>query len=155
MRRIAILMLGSWSLTFAQGGAQAGAQTGPDLAGVKSEPNLEKRSERALDNANLALDAARDAYGRGEFEHSKAELEEVGASVDLAYESLQQTGKDPRRNGKFKQAELRTRELLRRLEGFGQTMSFADRSILDKIRDRVSTVHDDLLDGIMSKRKNP
>jgi hypothetical protein len=151
MRRIAILMLGAWSLTFAQSGAQAG----PDLATVKSEPNLEKRSERALDNANLALDAARDAYGRGEFEHSKADLEEVGASVDLAYESLQQTGKDPRRSGKFKQAELRTRELLRRLEGFGQTMSFADRGVLDKVRDRVSTVHDDLLDGIMSKRKNP
>lgn len=150
MRRIAILMLGAWSLAFGQA-----PQAVPDLGAVKSEPNLEKRSERALDNANLALDAARDAYGRGEFEQSKAELEEVGASVDLAYESLQQTGKDPRRNGKFKQAELRTRELLRRLQGFGQTMSFADRSVLDKVRDRISMVHDDLLDGIMSKRKNP
>ena len=154
MRRIAILMLGTWGLAFAQGGAQA-PQAGPDRGAVKSEPNLEKRSDRALDNANLALDAARDAYGRGEVEQSKTELEEVGASVDLAYESLQQTGKDPRRNGKFKQAELRIRELLRRLEGFGQTMSFADRGVLEKIRDRVSTVHDDLLEGIMSKRKNP
>ena len=151
MRRIAILTWAAWGVAFAQSGAQAG----PDLAAVKSEPNLEKRSERALEHANLALDAARDAYGRGEIEQSKAELEEVGASVDLAYESLQQTGKDPRRNGKFKQAELRTRELLRRLQGFGQTMSFADRDVLDKVRDRVSMVHDDLLDGIMSKRKNP
>jgi hypothetical protein len=150
MRRIAILMLGAWGLAFAQA-----PQAGPDLGAVKSEPNLEKRSDRALDNANLALDAARDAYGRGEVEQSKAALEQVGASVDLAYESLQQTGKDPRRNGKFKQAELRMRELLRRLEGFGQTMSFTDRGILDKIRDRVSMVHDDLLEGIMSKRKNP
>ena len=150
MWRIAILMAGAWGLAFSQA-----SQAGPDLAGVKSEPNLEKRSDRALDNANLALDAARDAYGRGEFEQSKAALEQVGASVDLAFESLQQTGKDPRRNGKFKQAELRIRELLRRLEGFGQTMSFTDRTVLDKIRDRVSMIHDDLLDGIMSKRKNP
>jgi hypothetical protein len=150
MRRFAILMLGTWGLAFAQA-----PQASPDLAGVKSEPNLEKRSERALDNANVALDAARGAYGRGEVEQSKTELEEVGASVDLAYESLQETGKDPRRNGKFKQAELRIRELLRRLEGFGQSMSFTDRTILDKVRDRVSMVHDDLLDGIMSKRKNP
>lgn len=150
MRRIAILVAGAWGLAFAQT-----PQAAPDLGAVKSEPNLEKRSDRALDNANLALDAARDAYGRGEFEHSKAALEQVGASVDLAYESLQQTGKDPRRNGKFKQAELRIRELLRRLEGFGQSMSFTDRTVLDKIRDRVSMVHDDLLDGIMSKRKNP
>jgi hypothetical protein len=151
MRRIAILIWGAWSLAF----AQPGAQPGPDLNGVKSEPNLEKRSDRALDNANLALDVARDAYGRGEVEQSKAALEQVGASVDLAYESLQQTGKDPRRNGKFKQAELRIRELLRRLEGFGQSMSFTDRNVLDKVRDRISMVHDDLLDGIMSKRKNP
>lgn len=155
MQRIVILMFGAWSLTFAQTGGQTGAQTGPDLAAVKSEPNLEKRSQRALENANLALDAARDAYGRGEFEQSKTELEEVGASVDLAYESLQETGKDPRRSGKFKQAELRTRELLRRLEGLGQTMSFSDRGVLDKVRDRVSMIHDDLLNGIMSKRKNP
>ncbi|HEY7337360.1 MAG TPA: hypothetical protein VH639_20885 [Bryobacteraceae bacterium] len=124
-----------------------------NLAGVKSEPNLEKRSERALDNANSALDAARDAYSRGEYDQSETQLEEVGASVDLAYESLQETGKDPRRSGKFKQAEMRIRELLRRLEGLRQTVSFSDRGAVDKVRDRISTVHDNLLDGIMSKRK--
>jgi exonuclease VII small subunit len=124
-----------------------------NLAGVKSEPNLEKRSERALDNANSALDAARDSYNRGEYDQSETQLEEVGASVDLAYESLQETGKDPRRSGKFKQAEMRIRELLRRLEGLRQTVSFSDRGAVDKVRDRISTVHDNLLDGIMSKRK--
>jgi hypothetical protein len=147
MRWFSILMLAHagvfWNLTAS------------DLAGVKTEPNLEKRSERALDNANQALDAARESYGRGEYDQSETQLQEVGASVDLAYESLQQTGKDPRRSSKFKQAELRIRELLRRLEGLGQTMSFSDRLGLEKIRDRIATVHDDLLDGIMSKRKNP
>src|SRR6266516_3692564 len=89
-----------------------------DLAAVKSEVNLEKRSDRALDNANLALDAARDAYTKGDFDESQAQLDEVGESVDLAYESLSKTGKDPRRDPKwFKRAEMRTRELLRRLEG--------------------------------------
>lgn len=125
-----------------------------DLASVKSEPNLEKRSDRAMDNANLALDAARDAYNRGEYDQSQAQLEEVGASVDLAFDSLAQTGKDPRRSPRFfKRAEMRTRELLRRLEGLRDTMSFADREAVDKIRERVSTIHDDLLQGIMSKRK--
>jgi hypothetical protein len=125
-----------------------------DLAGVKSEPNLEKRSERALDYANLALDAARDAYGRGEFDQCQAQLEEVGASVDVAYEALSQTGKDPSRNPKFfKRAELRTRELLRRIEGLLQTVSYADRETVQKVHERVSMVHDNLLEGIMSKRK--
>ena len=89
-----------------------------DLTAVKSEPNLEKRSELALDHANLALDAARDDYNSGNIDKSQTELEEVRDLVDLAYESLSDTGKDPRRDPKFfKRAELRTRELLRRLEG--------------------------------------
>jgi hypothetical protein len=124
-----------------------------DLASVKSEPNLEKRSELALTNANTALDSARDAYGQGDLDKTQANLEEVLDSVDIAYQALSDTGKDPRKDRFFKRAELRTRELIRRLEGLGQTMSFTDRGIVDKVRDRVSEIHDNLLTGIMSKRK--
>ncbi len=125
-----------------------------DLTTVQSEPNLEKRSERALDNANVALDEARDDYNSGNYDKSQNELREVRDSVELAYQSLSETGKDPRKDPKFfKRAELRTRELLRRLEGVGQGMSQVDRGTLDKVRERISEVHDNLLNGIMSKRK--
>jgi hypothetical protein len=125
-----------------------------DLTAIQSEPNLEKRSERALDYANLALDAARDDYNSGNYDKSQNELQEVCDSVDLAYQSLSDSGKDPRKDPKFfKRAELRTRELLRRLEGVGQGMSQVDRGTLDKVRERVSEVHDNLLNGIMSKKK--
>ncbi len=125
-----------------------------DLSTVKTEPNPEKRSERALDNANLALDAARDDYNAGNIDKSQTELEEVRDSVDLAYESLSGTGKDPHRDPKFfKRAELRTRELLRRLEGLTPGMSGIDRGTLEKVRERISAVHDNLLNGILSKRK--
>ena len=36
-----------------------------DLAAIKLEPNLERRSERAMDNAAAAMDTARDASGAG------------------------------------------------------------------------------------------
>jgi hypothetical protein len=125
-----------------------------DLTTIQSEPNLEKRSERALDNANLALDSARDAYNSGNFDKTQNDLLEVCDSVDLAYQSLSDTGKDPRKDPKFfKRAELRTRELLRRLEGVGQGMSQVDHGTLDKVRARISEVHDNLLNGIMSKKK--
>ncbi|HEY4363854.1 MAG TPA: hypothetical protein VGN17_22995 [Bryobacteraceae bacterium] len=125
-----------------------------DLAGVKSEPNLEKRSDLALTNANTALDAARDSYNQGEFDKTEVALEEVEQSVDLAYESLSATGKDPRRDPKFfKRAELRTRELLRRLEGLGESVSFSDRGMVERVRERVSAVHDDLINGVLTKRK--
>jgi hypothetical protein len=48
---------------------------------------------------------------------------------------------------------VRTRELLRRLEGLRETMSVADRAGVEKIRDSVSDIHDNLLKGIMSKKK--
>ncbi len=125
-----------------------------DLSAVKSEPNPEKRSERALDNANLALDAARDDYNAGNIDKSQTELEEVRDSVDLAYESLSGTGKDPHKDPKFfKRAELRTRELLRRLEGLAPGMGDVDHGTLEKVRERISAVHDNLLNGILSKRK--
>jgi len=125
-----------------------------DLTTVQTEPNLEKRSERALDNANVALNAARDDYNSGNYDRSQNELQEVRDSVELAYQSLSDTGKDPRKSPKFfKQAELRTRELLRRIEGLAQGMSQVDRGALEKVRDRISEVHDNLLKGIMSKRK--
>lgn len=125
-----------------------------DLTAIQSEPNLKRRSERALDNANMALDAARDDYNSGNYDKTQNDLREVRDSVELAYQSLSDTGKDPRKDPKFfKRAELRTRELLRRLEGVGQGMSQVDRGTLDKVLERISEVHDNLLNGIMSKKK--
>jgi len=124
-----------------------------DLASVKNEPNLEKRSELALDNANAALDQAREAYTAGDSAKMAAALNEVRESVDLSYDSLSESGKDPRGSRSFKRAELRTRELLRRLEGMRETVGFEERAIVDKVHDRVAEVHDSLIQGIMSKRK--
>jgi hypothetical protein len=125
-----------------------------DLTSVKSEPNLEKRSELALDHANVSLDAARDDYNAGDVGKTQTELEEMCDSVDVAFEALANTGKDPHKDPKFfKRAELRTNELLRRLESLAPGMSGLDRSTLENVRARISMVHDDLLKGIMSKKK--
>lgn len=126
-----------------------------DLAAVKSEPNLEKRSERALDNAYMALTAARDAYEHGDTAKTQSALEEVGESVDLAYDSLSQTGKDPRKSPKyFKRAEMKTRELLRHLDELRESMSLVDRGPLDRVRAHISDIHDNLLQGLLTKTKN-
>ncbi len=125
-----------------------------DLAAVKSEPNLEKRSELALDQANLALNAARDDYNAGNVDKTQSELEEVVDSVDVAYQALTDTGKDPHKDSKFfKRAELRINELLRRLESLAPGMTGVDRGTLDNVRARISAVHDKLLTGIMTRTK--
>lgn len=127
-----------------------------DLDAVKAEPNLEKRARLALDNATVAFKAAQDAYmQKGDLKLTTAALDEVAQSVGLAYESLNQTGKNPRRSPKhFKYAEIRTRDLLRRLTDFREQMSALDRDDIDKVRAAVQKVHDDLLVGIMGKKKN-
>jgi hypothetical protein len=125
-----------------------------DLAAIQQEPNLERRSDLALQYASSALDTAREAYTAGDIEKTQAAFQEVGSSVDLAYDSLGQTGKDPRRSPKFfKRAEMSTRQLLRRLDGMMESMSVADRALIEKVRGRVADVHENLLKGIMSKKK--
>ncbi len=126
-----------------------------DLAKIRAEQNLERRSKLALDYAASQLQAAREAYRNGEGEKVNAHIAEVGESVDLAYESLKQTNKDPRRSPKwFKSAEIATRDLLRKLDTFQQDMSFGDRAGVDQVKAKVQQVHDDLLVGLMEGKKH-
>jgi hypothetical protein len=125
-----------------------------DLARARAEQNLEKRSGLALDNAKAAYQSARQAYDKGESERVAALVAEIQESVDLANESLNATGKDPRRSPKwFKRAEIDTRDLLRKLDAFQQEMSFSERPMLEKVKARVQQVHDDLLLGLMEGKK--
>jgi len=125
-----------------------------DLASLQQEPNLERRSQLAIESANSALDSARISYQANEIDKTRASLNEAGDAVGLAYDSLKQTGKEARRDPKFfKRTELATRQMLRRIEGMAESMNFEDRSLLDKLRERVTAVHEDLLQDIMAKKK--
>lgn len=125
-----------------------------DLAGIKSEPKLEKRSELALQYADTALDSARDLYKKGDMDSCRAALGDVEAGVQLSYDSLMATGQDPRRHsGPFKHAEKSTREILRRLDSLSDLMSAFDRSAVEPAQRRVSDIHDKLITGIMGKKK--
>ena len=148
--KLAILLLAPL-LAAGQKSSEAPAD---DLARLQSEPNLEKRAHAALNNAEDALKQARDAYTSGDTSAAESRLEEVGQSVELADSTLKQTGKNPSRSPKhFKYAELRTRDLLRKLDGFRDDMSVADRPALDRVMATVQKIHDALLEGIMGKKK--
>ncbi len=125
-----------------------------DLQQIKGEPNLGKRSALALDNAFNALTQARDAYNKGENAKVESFATEIRESVDLAETSLHETGKNPRKSPKwFKRAEGSTRDLLRRLDSFEQSMDLADRPLIDGVKARVQQVHDDLLLGVLEGKE--
>ena len=108
-----------------------------------------------MDNAAQALKSAQNTYlAQGDMKQVDASLEEVSASVQLAFDSLQQTHKVPNKSPKhFKKAEIETRELLRRLDDFREQMSVDDRDSLEKARAVVQKVHESLLEGIMGGKK--
>ena len=124
-----------------------------DLKRAMAEPNLEKRSGLAMENAAAALKAAREAYDKNDSDLTAKDLAEIQESVDLAYDSLVQSGKNPRNSSWCKKAEISTRDLSRRLESFQEQMSYTDRPMLDAVKAGVQKVHDDLLMSVMEGRK--
>jgi hypothetical protein len=122
-----------------------------DLAAIQAEPNLVKRAKLALAGADEDLKAARDTYAqKDDLPQTNARLREVSQLVDLAYAALQQAGKGPY---SFKDAEIKTRVLLRLLADFREQMSVLDRDEIDRVRAAVEKVHDDLLAAIMAGKK--
>ncbi len=125
-----------------------------DLKAALNEHDLGKRSKLALDNAVATLKTAREAYQQGDNAGLTTAATEIEESVDLAWESLQSTGKNPRNSPKwFKQAEIATRDLLKKLETLQHDLGFEDRPLLDKAKARTQKVHDDLLIELMEGKK--
>ena len=107
---------------------------GADLAAVRAEPNAERRSDRALANADIALDEAKKALESGEAAKLVSGLEEVRESIRLCKESLEQSGKNPRKNPKyFKKAEIGIRKLIRRLDNFKHEVPVEDRKPVEDL----------------------
>ena len=121
-----------------------------DLKIALNEKDLGKRSKLALDNAGAALKEAREAYQKGDDKALADAALEIEDSVSLAWDSLESTGKNPRKSPRwFKQAEIETRNLLKKLDTLQRDISFEDRPVLDKAKARLQKVHDDLLRGVM------
>jgi hypothetical protein len=124
-----------------------------DITAVKSEPDLEKRSELALTNAEKNMDEARQAYNGGDDKASQSAIAELEQSVDVCYDSLQNAHTPPRKSKYYKRAELRVRALIRRLTSFRDEVSFDARPRVEDAIKKLSDVHDELITDIMSKKK--
>ena len=121
-----------------------------DLKVALAEHDMGKRSKLALDNAGTALKEAREAYQKGDDPALAAAALEIEESVGLAWDSLESTGKNPRKSPRwFKPAEIETRNLLKKLDALQHDNGFEDRPVLDKAKGRLQKVHDDLLKGLM------
>jgi hypothetical protein len=124
-----------------------------DLDAARSEPDLNRRSELALINADEKIDQARAAYQAGNQAAEEGAIQEVAESVTLSYDSLEKTHGAPRKSRFYKRAELKVSALMRRLSSFRDEVSFEFRPKVDDALKRLSDVHDELLSDIMSRKK--
>jgi hypothetical protein len=124
-----------------------------DIAAVKTEPDLNRRSELALLNADEKIDQARQAYQDGNEAAQEAAIGEVAESVAVCYQALEKTHGEPRKSKYYKRAELKVSALMRRLAGFRDEVSFDFRPNVDAVLKRLSDIHDELLSDIMSRKK--
>jgi hypothetical protein len=124
-----------------------------DLDAIRKEASLERRSELALANADVALDRARKAYLDGEDALFRAAVAEVGESIDLCKQSLDDSGRNARKRPKyFKKAEIGIRRLSRRLDSLRIEVSVDDRPVLDPIVLRAHQLQEEILLAIMGKK---
>ena len=121
---------------------------------VLDESNLEKRSELALKAADDQISVAAKAYTEGgDLNTFQSSLESIEELTRLSLKSLQDSGKRASRQPKyFKRAELRLRNLIRRLETLENEVSVDDRKSVTKIKTLMSEARDQILHDIMSKR---
>lgn len=124
-----------------------------DIEAVKSEPDLERRSELALANADKQIDAAKQAFSGGDEKAQEQALGEVQELVNVSYDALEHANRAPRKSKYYKNAEMKVTALLRRLNSFRDQVGFESRDAVDSVIKRVSYVHDELLAAIMSKKK--
>lgn len=125
-----------------------------DLAAIRKEPNLEKRSERALANADAAIDRARTAYEKADDGQFKAALNEVSESILLCKQSLDESGKNARKRPKyFKKAEIGIRRLSRRLDSLRIEVSVDDRPLVEPVAAQAHRLQEEILLAIMGKKE--
>jgi uncharacterized protein (DUF1800 family) len=137
-------------LTLALAGAGAARA---DLAKARAETRPVQRARLALDNANAQLDSASKSYKTGGLSAARAALDEVLASVELAKQSLDQTGRNPRSSSDYKNLEIKTRALLKKLGALVANMSFEEREELKPMLETLHKIHDETLMAIMEGQK--
>jgi len=113
---------------------------------VKNEPVAEKRYQLALAEAGKILQAAKD-------NNPKQSLEAAAELTEFALTTLESMGKPPYKNASnYKKIELKTREFLRRAEAIKKEAGIDERPSLEAAFNRINAVHENVLEGVMSKK---
>jgi hypothetical protein len=142
IRSVVALSLSLYGLIAPQATAARSAQV--DL---RDERDPGKRSEKLLETAEAAFDAARLAYAKDDVHTGDAQLDEMTAALQNCVATLQTVHK----NRLYKKAEMRVATLQRRLESLLDEISITQRGWAEQTGRKLEEIHDKLLEGAMKK----
>jgi len=121
---------------------------------ILAEKAFDKRAELALKEADEEISAAAKSYSEGgDIKAFRSHVGAVSELVEFTLKSLQDSGmRGGKRTKNFKRAELKMRNLLRRLETLEIQVSADDRPSVEQAQKVVSEAREHVLYDIMSKR---
>lgn len=121
---------------------------------IKTEPNPERRAKAAIDFAAAAELKAESAFSNSNLQDMAAQLNTMKESMEMTRDSLVASRKTPGRNPQlYKYFELRSHELLVRLEDFERRVSLEDRDLVAVPKAEIEEIHDFWFEGIMGRKK--
>jgi hypothetical protein len=117
------------------------------------QPSLEQQARQSLDKADKALTDAKAAYATHDVPQTKKLIAEMLTGVEAAEKALSETGKNARKRPKdFKLGEMRTREMLKRIDSLENDMDLDDRQFVVEAKVKVQEIHDEWLLEIMGAK---
>lgn len=124
------------------------------LLAPTAEVEFVRQARQSLTQAELAAKQSGEACRSGEWEKCNQLLDGVQHGVEQAKEALDKTGINPRKSPRhFKDAEIRTRKILTVLRNLASYIHPDDLQHYETVVSRVSDINDQLLSGILEKKK--
>lgn len=124
-----------------------------DLESIKKESSPDRQQQRALDLMESLFRQAQDELrDSSPPKKVQATLDQVADAAEFSLNALRESGKKASKMTKqYKRGDLRTRELIRKMESFIVAMQYDDRPAAEKTKVRLQVVAEEYLLGAMSK----
>jgi hypothetical protein len=125
------------------------------LQAPPSQGELVREARQSLTRAEQAATRSGEVCRSGEWEKCTGLLSDTQKGVEHAKEALDKTGINPQRSPRhFKDAEIRTRKILKLLRALASYIHPDDQRKYETVVGRVSEINDQLLSSVVEKKES-
>jgi hypothetical protein len=127
-----------------------------ERARLKAVVDPVDRTKSDIAISEILLSLASDAVRSGEPEVLEKRLAEYVDTIQDAHQAMIKTGRDAHRKPKgFKDLEIALRHQIRMLDDIGKSLTFDQRSPVDRAKQEASDIRDDLLKALFGEQNAP